>query len=53
MLRRLVTGTLGIARWHPQNDRQERLATANVERVHAAAVWLQEQQPDLMAQFSS
>ncbi len=53
IIRQLVTGTLGIARWHPQTDRQERLVTANVERVRAAAAWLQAEQPDLMAQFSS
>jgi len=51
MLRRLVTGTLGIARWQPENDRQHRLLALNTQRVETAAAWLVREQPDLLDPF--
>lgn len=47
VLRQLVTATLGIARWHPSNERQERLIAAGGRRAAASAAWLFENRPDL------
>jgi len=51
MLRRLVTGTLGIARWQPENDRQHRLLAMNTQRDETAAAGLVREQPDLLDPF--
>jgi streptomycin 6-kinase len=53
VLRQLVTVTLGIARWHPTNDRQERLIAAGAQRAIATAAWLYEKRPDLFAELGA
>jgi hypothetical protein len=53
VLRQLVTATLGIARWHPSNDRQERLIAAGEQRATASAAWLFEKRPDLLSELGA
>ena len=47
LLIRLVVATLGVAKWIPSNDRQERLIARGLRRAEQWAEWLAERRPGL------
>ena len=49
MLRRLVTATLGTVVWQPKTERQHRLVEAGLAQAAAAATWLADEAPDVLA----
>jgi hypothetical protein len=53
VLRQLVTATLGIARWLPSSERQDRLVAAGGRRATASAAWLFENRPDLFSELGA